>query len=65
MPCATTPRRTDGGESLGRLLLEITQGDRVGVALAAAVECVQASRQLYGDHVGHDRIASAAVNPVN
>ncbi|OBI53594.1 hypothetical protein [Mycobacterium sp. E787] len=49
---ATSAEDDDHGDSLGRLLLDIAEGDAVGVALAAAVEAVLLAREVYGDHAG-------------
>ena len=49
---ATASESDDGGDSLGRMQLEIANGDAVGVALACAVEAVMHTRERYGSHTG-------------
>jgi hypothetical protein len=49
---ATSAEHPDGGESMHGMLVEIANGDPVGVALAASAEYVRLAAEVYGEHVG-------------
>jgi hypothetical protein len=49
---ATAAEDDDGGDSLGRLLLEVATSDPVSIALACATEAVLHAREAFGSHAG-------------